>query len=163
MTKSKKGGSDVMIGKLDNLQFSRTRTMELNEQTAYLYTALESLLQNKEIIKWAELLCEAGNVKEFIAILDASKSELLAIMEYREILYRRNKEISFIELNTAYTNDQFDKLHILLERMFLEPITTKQFEFILNKIDSVRDGIEELYNRHVEDKGLRALSVALTL
>lgn len=34
---------------------------------------------------------------------------------------------------------------------------------ILSKINSVEDGIERLYERHTKDKGLRALSVALTL
>ena len=157
---SEKGDSDMTLEKLDSLGL---KTIGVDTRTANTDTLLELLLGQKEL-KWSQLLCHIGNIDEFIDIFHSSRSELLAIMKYRRILHQRGMaEVSFIEVNTAYTNKQFNKLHKLLEKMFLEPISDEQFEFILKKIDNREDGIENLYNRHVEDKGLRILTVALII
>lgn len=47
--------------------------------------------------------------------------------------------------------------------MFLEPITQKQFDFIIDRINRIENGLEKLYNRHIEDSGVRVLSVIITL
>lgn len=150
----------MTLEKLDGLGF---KAIGVDKKTANTDTLLELLLEHREL-EWSQLLCHTGSIDEFISIFYNSKSDILAIMKYRRILHQRGVSIvSFIELNTAYTNNQFDKLHKLLEKMFLEPIAAGQFEFILSKINSVENGIERLYERHIQDKGLRVLSVALTL
>lgn len=144
-----------------SLEFNEAEELEQVVDTNEL---LETILKNSNGIEWAKLLCKLGNIENFIEILCTSKSELLAIMKYRRLLHQQCKvKVSFIELNTTYVNNQFDKLHRLLEKMFLEPISDEQFEFILKKINNTENGIENLYNRHVEDKGLRILTVALII
>lgn len=121
-------------------------------------------LRNDREINWIELLCDMGSINEFIGILDTSKSEILAIMKYRRLLRQQGKsDVSFIELNTAYVNKQHDKLHKLLEKMFIESISKPQFKFILSKIDNKDNGLQRLYDRHMEDKDLRVMTVALIL
>lgn len=160
--RSKKGDSDRMTEKLNNLEFNKN--IRLDREIVDTNVFLESLLKYSERIEWIELLCEIGHVEEFIEILHTSKSELLAIMKHRRILYQQGKgKVSFLELNTAYTNKQFDKLHKLLEKMFLEPISDGQFKLIIDRINRKEYGLEKLYNKHMEDKGLRILSVVLTL
>lgn len=124
---------------------------------------LESLSVDKNY-RWIKLLCEIGNFIDFQDIWYDSKSEILAIMKYRRLLRQQGKtEVSFIELNTAYENKNNNRLHSLLERMFLESITQGQLEFILEKIDNTENGLNKVYDKHTKKKEARILNVILTL
>lgn len=113
---------------------------------------------------WINLLSKYGNIEEFLKIYKKSFSPLLAIIKYRQILMDRNCDnVSFIELNNCYKNKDINKLHNLLEKMFLEIITKEQLEFILQKIKEKENSLKELYYRHSEDKNARILSIILTL
>lgn len=115
-------------------------------------------------VKWVALLCKYGSEFELVDILNASKCVVFGIMKYRRIL--REKDIgtvSLIEINTAYTNNNLDRLHNLLQEMFLEPISGKQYGIIKSKLDKTQGGIEKLYKKHLEDKNLRVLSVVKIL
>ena len=119
---------------------------------------------SQEHWNWAELLCKMGDIESFMYILQCSKSELLAIMKYRRILMREGKsKISFIELDRAYSNKQYTRVHNLLEILFLEVVTKEWFEFIMDRINSIENGLMKLYDRHMEDNNLRILSVLQTL
>lgn len=113
---------------------------------------------------WINLLCKYGNKEEFNKINQESISTPLAIMKYRRILRGRGYgEISLAELNDAYINKKYKKLHTLLEVMFLEFIPDSKFDYILDKINNTEDGLQKLYNIHQEEKGTRVLSIALVL
>lgn len=152
-------GVNLDLGKIRELDTNTTSTDEV----------LETFLRhrgNRDVknLEWMKLLCKIGDVNEFIDILSSSKSNVLAIMKYRRILYqRRINSISFLEINTAYTNKQTDRLHKLLQELFLEYISEGQFKFILDKINNKEGAIEKIYNRHLQDKGLRILTLILTL
>jgi hypothetical protein len=126
----------------------------------------EKYLQNIDEVDryWIGLLCKWGNREEFNKIVQHNINIPLAIMEYRENLRDNGRgNVSFLELNTAYINKQFKKLHKLFEVMFLEFIPNDHFDYILNKINNTENGLQKLYNIHLEDKGTRILSIALVL
>lgn len=114
--------------------------------------------------KWIELLCQHGNKKDFANIRYNSKCTTLAIMKYRRKLRECGYgNVSFIELNKAHSDKQYGKLHSLLEYMFLEPISLDWFEYAIDKIDNTVDGLNKLYNMHLQDKNVRILSIILVL
>lgn len=119
---------------------------------------------NNEDYEWIEMLCKYGNRKEFIKIYCNNISIPLAIMEYRRKL--RNKgygNISFVELDRAYTNKKYNILHTLFEKLFLEPISQEDFSYIIKKLNQTENGLQKLYSRYLEDKNIRILSIILTL
>lgn len=154
---------------LNEINLDLDKIRELSTATTNTDEVLEVFLRYKgnrdtKNIKWMSLLCKIGDINEFTDILSSSKSNALAIMKYRRILYQRGiNNISFLEINTAYTNKQTDRLHKLLQEMFLEYISEGQFKFILDKINNKEGAIEKIYNRHLQDKGLRILTLILTL
>lgn len=117
-----------------------------------------------ENYKWIELLCRYGDRKEFIKIYCNNISIPLAIMEYRRKLRDKGYgNVSFIELDKAYANKKYNILHTLFEKLFLEPISQEDFDYIINKLDQTKNGLQKLYNRYLEDKNIRILSIILTL
>ncbi|MGJ0846560.1 hypothetical protein ACR77J_07720 [Tissierella praeacuta] len=117
-----------------------------------------------EYERWIDFLCGYGNRLEYQQIEYESKNAMFATMKYRRILRGRDLgNVSFILLNTAYTQKDYIKVHSLLQELFLEPITNGQFEFILNKINGVQNGLQKLYEHHIQDKNVRILSIALIL
>lgn len=117
-----------------------------------------------ENYKWIELLCRYGSRKEFIKIYCNNISIPLAIMEYRRKLRDKGYgNVSFIELDKAYANKKYNILHTLFEKLFLEPISQEDFDYIINKLDQTKNGLQKLYNRYLEDKNIRILSIILTL
>ncbi len=114
--------------------------------------------------KWIRLLCRYGDLLEFTSILDSSVSTQLAIMKYRRVLNdRRTVSVSLEDIYVIYTAKEYDKLHNLFEHMFLEPLSSHQFEFILKQIDDSKGGIEKLYNKYLKNQNIRLLNIALTL
>lgn len=120
--------------------------------------------KTKQEKEWIELLSKYGSLQEFEKINNNSVSISMAIMKYRRIL--RNRDIGailFSEINAAYLNNEYKKVHGLLEYMFLEPIAQNQFDFILNKINTKDDGMGRLHKEHLKNKNKRVLSIVLTL
>lgn len=113
---------------------------------------------------WIKHLCNLGNEHHYQKISMVSKSVLLGIMKYRRELRGQGVgNISFMELNTAYTEADNVKLHKLLEELFLEPLSKYQFDFILKKINKAEGTMIAFYNKHMEDVNKLALTVALEL
>ena len=127
---------------------------------------INTLLLNKQIAKndgyeqvWIDFLCSYGSRLEYIEIEKQSKGAMFAIMEYRRLLRSRGLgNIPFITLNTAHVKKDYIKLHTLLQELFLEAISENQFQYILEQIDNVNDGVEKLYDRHMQDKNKRILN-----
>lgn len=152
-------GEKVGVGLLLNI----TKKAGLAESALTIRHQIEQEI-SQEYWDWAELLCKMGDIESFVYILQCSKSELLAIMKYRRILMREGKsKVSFIELDRAYSSKQYTRVHNLLEILFLEVVTKEWFEFIMDKIGNIEDGLMKLYDRHMEDNNLRILSVLQTL
>lgn len=123
-------------------------------------------LQTSTIIekKWENLLIAYGSLDEYRVIIKYSKCVTLGIMRYRRVLRDRGVgNINLCELDKLLIDSEYKMLHSKLEYMFLEPISSEQFNFIINKISTISNGLEKLYNRHMEDKNLRILSAIITL
>lgn len=119
---------------------------------------------NNKNSEWIELLCRYGNRNDFIKIYYNNISIPLAIMEYRRKLRDKGYgNVSFIELDKAYANKKYNILHTLFEKLFLEPISQEDFDYIINKLNQTKNGLQKLYNRYLEDKNIRILSIILTL
>lgn len=118
----------------------------------------------KSISRWSEYLCELGSEKEFKEILSESKNAMFATMKYRRELRSRGLgSPSFIELNTALMQNNYTRLHSLLQELFLEYLTQGQFQYVLDKINTTENGIEKLYNYHKYNIHFRAITVAMML
>lgn len=114
--------------------------------------------------EWINFLCNYGNRLEYQQIASKSKNDMFAIMEYRRLLRGRDLgNIPLIALNTAYIQINYNRLRNLLQELFLEIISEEQFNFILEKLNSIEDGIKKLYDRHMQDRNKRILNVVLIL
>ena len=114
--------------------------------------------------EWINFLCNYGNRLEYQQIASKSKNAMFAIMEYRRLLRGRDLgNIPLIALNTAYIQINYNRLRNLLQELFLEIISEEQFNFILEKLNSIEDGIKKLYDRHMQDRNKRILNVVLIL
>ena len=150
-----------MMDKLEGVDINKTIKLD---REIIIDKILELHFKDKQTLDWVKLLYELGDLEELMDILNISKSDILGIMKYRRLLHRQGKyKISFIELNTAYSNNQLNKVHTLFERMFLEPITDSQLDFITKRINKKDGGLEVLYTNHMLNKERRILNVALTL
>jgi len=114
--------------------------------------------------KWVSLLINYGSKEEFIKIYRENISIPLAIMSYRKQL--KNKgigDISYITLEQAYTKQHYNKLHKLLQELFLEYIPEEHFNFILEKLKQKENSLHILYEEYLKDKNKRILNIVLTL
>lgn len=113
---------------------------------------------------WEKLLCVYGGGIEYHKVRLESKNAMFAIMRYRRLLRSRGLgNISFIALNTAYTQRDYIKLHNLLQELFLELITKEQFEYVLREIDKTENNMTKLYEKHMQNKNARILNRVLLL
>lgn len=113
---------------------------------------------------WVDFLCSKGNRHEYQQVEEKSKSAMFAIMTYRRLLRSRGLgNIPIITINTAHTQENYIKLHSLLQELFLEYITEDQFEYVLNELEQVENGIAKLYEKHLQDKNARILNRVLLL
>lgn len=113
---------------------------------------------------WVNFLCSKGSHHEYQQVEEKSKSAMFAIMAYRRLLRSRGLgNIPIITINTAHTQENYIKLHSLLQDLFLEYITEDQFEYTLNEIEQVEDGITKLYEKHLQNKNARILNRILLL
>lgn len=113
---------------------------------------------------WVDLLCSIGNIDEFKEVSEYSKSEMLAIMKYRKILHKDGKSnVSYIALDTAYKDQGFDKLHKLLEVLFLEHISNEQFDYIIKRLNGTENGLDKIYKLHTQNENARILNVMLKM
>ena len=127
-------------------------------------TILEDVVYSKKLIPWCSLLCYEGDSKDFLDILSIAKSEMLAVMKYRRSLMNgRKKPITCIELVKLHTSGELGELHKSLEKLFLEVIVEEHLEFILNKIDNSENGLQNMYDRHIDNNSLRIMSIALVI
>lgn len=96
-------------------------------------------------------------------MLKGSKSKMLGVMKYRRALISEGiGGVSFLEVNTAYTDKNFDELHSLLQDLFLEYIPKDKFKFILNKLDNVEYSLIKLYQGHEDNENMRIMSIILS-
>lgn len=120
--------------------------------------------------KWIDLLTGEESEKEieFYTLCEDSPSLPLAIMKYRRILREsgRGEYITVEHLKVANRMPE-NYLKDVLQKLFLEPISTHDIEFFYKKVSKkyrdMNEAMEELYRRHIEDKGARFLSIALTI
>lgn len=156
----KQGGITDMTERLnskieDNIFIGRRK---INKSIPYVY------FRNDKDVEWAKLLCDIGDIDDFNNILKTSESGVLAIMKYRRMLSEdRAAYVSFIEINKCYTSQRYDKLHKLLEQLFIEPITDAQMNFILKKLNSKGNGLQKLYDKHTQNTNLRVMSVVMRI
>ncbi len=116
------------------------------------------------IDKWADYLCSLGDTAEYNQIKEESKNAVFAVMQYRKLL--RNKglgNVPYTTLNTAYTQQDYSRFTGLLQQMFLEVIDSNQFDYILKIINKTDNGLQKLYNKHLDNQDLRLLSVVKIL
>lgn len=114
--------------------------------------------------EWIELLCKYGNKIEYEKIASESRNAMFAIMKYRKLLkFRGMGNISFITLNTAYTLNDYTKLHNLLQELFLEVIGNEQLNYILEKINETEDGLHKLYTQHKQNTNKRISTIIVAL
>lgn len=119
---------------------------------------------SKQDMEWVKLLVKYGDLSEFMSVKAKSINIPMAIMKYRKMLKDKGVgDISFFYLKEVYTNHEQVRLHNLLECMFLEPLTQKQFDYVLDKTNAVEGGIEKLYYKHKEDKNKRILNTTLII
>ncbi len=114
--------------------------------------------------KWAEYLCKIGDETEYQEVLSKSKNAVFAVMQYRKLL--RNKglgNVPYTTLNTAYTQQDYSRFTGLLQQMFLEVIDSNQFDYILEIINKTDNGLQKLYNKHLDNQDLRLLSIVKIL
>ena len=105
-----------------------------------------------------------GDRLEYERITQKSKGAVFAIMKYRRLLRSQGLgNVSFITLNTAYVNKNYIRLHSLLQELFLEVIDKSRFDYTLDKLNKVENGLEKLHTRHQDDRNLRILSIVNTL
>lgn len=120
--------------------------------------------------RWINLLTgemENGE-KEFKEILASSKSEILAIMKYRRLQKEqgRGQEIKKYELKllNAYGEEY---LQSCLQELFLEPIENGYIDYLYKVANrkklTIEDVLDRVYDKHLEDQGLRFLTVVLTI
>ncbi len=114
--------------------------------------------------EWIELLCNYGSKIEYERVTKECENAMFAIMKYRKLLKLRGmSDISFITLNTAYTLNDYTKLHNLLQELFLENIGNEQFNYIINKINKTEDGLHKLYTQHKQNTNKRISTIIITL
>lgn len=118
--------------------------------------------------KWINLLTEGGRAekqREFAEILVDAPSETLAIMKYRRLQMNEGRGQD-IPLRNANSLSE-EVLQELLQEIFLEPITIGHIEYFYRKAsekyNDMNEAMQELYDRHLQDKGLRFLTVVLTI
>lgn len=127
-----------------------------------LFQAKDEVSEHQQ--RWIEYLCSCGSRDEYQKIAEESKGAVFAIMKYRRILRSEGLgNVSFEAINTAHTQKDYIKLHRLLQELFLEPLSNVQFEFVVEKLDRIQDSLTKLYNRHMQDRNVRILSIVLTL
>lgn len=120
-------------------------------------------VNTSQYTEWEDLLCRIGDKDSFMKILQNSKSKVFALMCYRKILHNQNKSIvSFTKINEAYKRNEFNILHDLLEKMFLEHISDPQFQIILKRIKT-KDELRKMYRLHTQNKNARILNVVIRL
>lgn len=113
---------------------------------------------------WVDFLCSKGDRHEYQQVELESKSAMFAIMAYRRQLRSRCLgNIPIIAINIAYTQENYIKLHSLLQELFLEYITEEQFRYVLDELGQVENGIVKLYEKHLQDKNARILNRVLLL
>lgn len=121
-------------------------------------------VERQEDVEWLKLLCRHGSNVDLLKIVSKQECIKLSIMEFRRLIHQQKLvNVSLIELNTAYINKDYAKVHNYLEMLFLEIITKFQFDYIMKKVDSIEHGIIKLYNRHNENVDRRILTITLTL
>lgn len=144
----------MTLQKLEN-----TKTGEMFAETMIL-----SIFKDNPNLNWAKLLCKNGEcLDEFLDILLNTESLMASIMKYRrKVRQQGQSSVSIIELNNAYEKKQHNKLHSLLEVLFLEPIAEDQFTFIINRINT-KEKLYKLYMKHNENVNTRVMYVVMTI
>lgn len=117
--------------------------------------------------EWINLLTGGKLEKqlEFEQILANSKCEVLAIMKMRRLQMQKRKAPTLLQLKLGNLDEKY--LQKVLQELFLEPISIENiclfYELTSKKYDNMMDALEELYLRAKKDRGLRFLSIALTI
>ena len=102
--------------------------------------------------EWINLLLQnGGNMEELEAIQGDSKTELFGLCKYKKILRERGGgNVGLAEIETSYNNNDINKLHKLLNEMFLEYYTKSEIDNLLVLMKETRTSISEIYDRHIE-------------
>lgn len=117
--------------------------------------------------KWISLLTEDKENKqlEFAEILANSKCEMLAIMKFRRLQMQERVAPTLLQLKLGNLDEKY--LQRVLQDLFLEPISIEHislfYELTSKKYDNMMNALEELYLRAKKDRGLRFLSIVLTI
>lgn len=142
------------------MKLNLKRTEEIKEEKRQI----DDLFQ-----RWYELLIdgELENMLEFEKIAETSISDALTIMKYRRILKSRGRgNIALSDLLDCQVKEESHLLNTLQE-IFLEPITIGQIEFFYKKAsekyNDMTEAFKVLYDKHIEDKGLRFMSIVLLI
>ncbi len=119
---------------------------------------------------WINLLTENQLDKqlEFKKILCNSKSELLAIMKYRRLLFQsgRGQDITLDDLLVGQIKEESYLVEVL-QQLFLEPLEVAHIEYLYKKAyekyDNMFHALKALYEKRKEDQCKRFLSVVLSI
>lgn len=121
---------------------------------------LESLNLNKNQLLWAQLLCNFGNTKDFVTTYNCSASSELAIMKYRRYLHKENIAIvNKIDIYDLFNKKEDIKLHNLLQNLFLEVITNKDYKSLMLCINNDCKNLQNICNMQEKNKGLKMRKV----
>ena len=102
--------------------------------------------------------------EEIIDIYINSPSLPVAIARCRRMIqHKTNNKIPYELLYKSYTKHDYNTLHSLLQEVFIEYITTEQFQFVLDKLNGDSSNLYKLYQKHLENRDRRLLNVILTL
>lgn len=109
---------------------------------------------------WINLLLQnGGNMDELKAIQVDSKTELFGLCKYKKLLRERGGgNVRLAEIETVYNHGDINKLHKLLNEMFLEYYTKSEIDNLLKLVEKTGTSIKEIYNRHIEDPEATILS-----
>lgn len=101
--------------------------------------------------KWLELLLGGDNRQEFNHIKSESKTLLFALCKYKKILRQRSSRgtVPYTLIQSAYVERDINRIHTLLNELFLEYHTTNEISEFLELMEITNTTIEEIYNRHL--------------
>lgn len=139
-----------MINKVNDLN---------NEDT---YQILSALNMSKRQTLWADFLCSKGNIKDFLSIYNENviPRPELSIMKYRRYIHKNNTVIvRENDIYLSFKNKQPEKLHSLLQDLFLEVISEDDYILIQTCIGNNCNNLKLIYNTHNSNQGLKIRKV----
>lgn len=139
------------------------KNSELESTFGWLRTNLSS-----KQMDWIAMLCKFDIKDEekanFLNIYNNSPSVEIAIMSYRRYLYLTYmRDISEEIIMDAYISHNYERLHCLLQELFLEPITKHDIKNILSLLDKNEQNLNVLYQAHLDNNNIRLKKALLII